>query len=322
VGTLELSAVNFEPADVLGTKLDLLRIETVMHLASGQKLPSVIWADRTGEIIKTLTASLQQETYRTTREVALGRIDPSAFDLGFATLVPVDRPLAEAHATKLVRYRVRLPDADPASVFINGLSQEVRAIDEHTAEVTVRAIRPDRPAAAESDEPPTEADRGPNPTVESDDPVVQGMAQEAAGESEGPWETAIALERYVHATIAEKNFSTAFATAAEVAQTREGDCTEHAVLLAALARSRGIPARVAVGLVYVASAQAFGYHMWDELYVNGQWIPMDATLGRGGIGGGHLKLAHSNLEGTSAYSTFLPVAQVLGRLKIEVVEEE
>ena len=41
------------------------------------------------------------------------------------------------------------------------------------------------------------------------------------------------------------------ATAAEVARSREGDCTEHAVLLAALARARGIPARVAMGLVYV-----------------------------------------------------------------------
>jgi hypothetical protein len=62
--------------------------------------------------------------------------------------------------------------------------------------------------------------------------------------------------------------------------------------------------------------------MWDELYIGDRWIPMDATLAQGGIGAAHIKLAHSNLKGASAYSSFLPVAQVLGRLKIKVLEAE
>ena len=76
------------------------------------------------------------------------------------------------------------------------------------------------------------------------------MAQAvAAGESD-PWTVACALERHVKTTIRLKNYSTAMATAAEVAQSLEGDCTEHAMLLAALCRARQIPARVAIGLVY------------------------------------------------------------------------
>ena len=75
-----------------------------------------------------------------------------------------------------------------------------------------------------------------------------------------------------------------------MAESREGDCTEHAVLLAALARACGIPARVAIGLVYVDQAGGFGYHMWTEMYLSGHWIPLDATLGQGGIGAAHLKL--------------------------------
>ena len=54
----------------------------------------------------------------------------------------------------------------------------------------------------------------------------------------------------------------------------------------------------------------------------GNWIPIDATLAKGGIGAGHLELAHSSLKGASAYSSFLPVVQVVGRLKIEVIEAE
>ena len=91
---------------------------------------------------------------------------------------------------------------------------------------------------------------------------------------------------------------------------------------AALARAQGIPARVAIGLVYMARSQTFGYHMWTEVYVDKRWIPIDATLARGGIGAGHLELEHTNLQGASAYSAFLPVMKVAGRLRIEVEEVE
>ena len=67
----------------------------------------------------------------------------------------------------------------------------------------------------------------------------------------------------------------------------------------------------------------FLFHMWTEVYVQRRWTPIDATLARGGIGAAHLEIAHSNLQGGSAFSAFLPVAQVIGRgLKVEVLEAE
>ena len=86
----------------------------------------------------------------------------------------------------------------------------------------------------------------------------------------------------MHIAIARRRtFSQAFATAAEVAQSREGDCTEHAVLLAALARACGIPSRVAIGLVYVRLPAALAFTCGRELYLDGTWTPLDATWGRG-----------------------------------------
>jgi transglutaminase/protease-like cytokinesis protein 3 len=112
------------------------------------------------------------------------------------------------------------------------------------------------------------------------------------------------------------------ATAAEVARSLEGDCTEHAMLLAALCRARQIPARVAIGLVYYPSAGGFAYHMWTEVWIKDRWIPLDATLGLGGIGGAHLKFAHSSMQGTGAYADLLPVVQALRRLNLEIVSSE
>ena len=99
-------------------------------------------------------------------------------------------------------------------------------------------------------------------------------------------------------------------------------CTQHAVLLAALARARGIPARVEIGLVYAEDHAGFAFHMWNAVWIDGHWIPLDATRGLGGIGAAHLKLADSSLQGEAAYSCFLPVTQVIGQAKIEILEAE
>ena len=160
--------------------------------------------------------------------------------------------------------------------------------------------------------------------LQRDDDLVQQHAQKAAGDATDPAQIARRMEQYVQKTLTKKDFSTAMASAGEVAKTLQGDCTEHAVLLAAMLRAKGIPSRVAVGLVYVDSLSAFGGHMWTEANLNGQWIPLDATLGRGGIGAAHIKLSDSSLsdDGPAAISSFAPLMLVIGQLKIDVKSVE
>ena len=50
-------------------------------------------------------------------------------------------------------------------------------------------------------------------------------------------------------------------------RTKVGDCNEHTALYVAMARALGIPARIAVGLVYIHGA--FYYHAWPEVYLDG-----------------------------------------------------
>ena len=148
------------------------------------------------------------------------------------------------------------------------------------------------------------------------------MARSVSADETDPWTLACALERAVKQKIRLKNYSTALATAAEVAKSLEGDCTEHAMLLAALCRARKIPARVAVGLVYYPPDRAFAYHMWTEAWLGDRWMPLDATLGRGGIGAAHLKLASTSLSGVNAYADLLPIVQAIGQLELEIVSVE
>jgi transglutaminase-like putative cysteine protease len=132
------------------------------------------------------------------------------------------------------------------------------------------------------------------------------------------------MEKYVHEQLSKKDFSTALASAAEVAESLQGDCTEHAVLLAAMLRAQKIPSRIAVGLVYADGLSAFGGHMWTEVLLGETWVPLDATLGRGGIGPAHIKLAESSFadDGPAPVTAFLPLLKILGQMQIEVVRAE
>ena len=72
-------------------------------------------------------------------------------------------------------------------------------------------------------------------------------------------------------------------SALEILSRRSGDCTEAALLLAALGRATGIPTFVVSGLVYSRAAyhgtsNAFMPHSWTLAYVDGEWRSFDLAL--------------------------------------------
>jgi hypothetical protein len=73
-----------------------------------------------------------------------------------------------------------------------------------------------------------------------------------------------------------------YADAVEALHTGSGDCTEYAVLLAALARAQGIPTRVVAGLVYssrfTGKKDVFNPHMWVQAWDGARWRSYDAAL--------------------------------------------
>jgi len=64
--------------------------------------------------------------------------------------------------------------------------------------------------------------------------------------------------------------------------------------------------------------------MWTEAFIGNQWVPLDATMGQGGIGAAHIKMGTSSFsdEGPSPITTFLPLHQILGNMEIDVISVE
>ena len=123
------------------------------------------------------------------------------------------------------------------------------------------------------------------------------------------------------------NFTDAMAPASEVAKTLSGDCTEYSMLMAAMCRAAGVPSRTPIGLVYVDAREGrppmFAMHMWTEVWINGQWIGLDSTLGRGSIGPAHIKITDHSWYKVATMTPLLPLMRLnMASPTIEIVNEQ
>jgi hypothetical protein len=64
------------------------------------------------------------------------------------------------------------------------------------------------------------------------------------------------------------------------------------------------------------------FHMWFEVWIDGQWHSLDATLGQGHIAGGHVKVLDAHWNDTDSFLPLLPVTRLLGKLKMDVLSVE
>ncbi|MDI7261905.1 MAG: transglutaminase domain-containing protein, partial [Thermodesulfobacteriota bacterium] len=87
------------------------------------------------------------------------------------------------------------------------------------------------------------------PFIQSNHPEIEAKAKEIVSQVDSDVVKASKLLNWVHQNI-QKRPVLSVPNALETLRNRVGDCNEHAVLLAALARASGIPAEVEAGLVY------------------------------------------------------------------------
>jgi len=295
--------------------------------------PSTLWAD--AETYEPLKMESDMPTLggklivmRTTKEVAL-RKPVKLVELFDVQSIRLDREVANVHDQAGVTYRVKLTgDLPPDKVFAQDARQTVGDVDPEakTFELRVTAVRePARvadPAAKVGEE-----FLAPSFFVDWDNDAVRGHAKQAAAQlpaTATAWQKARAVETWVNRNMRSTEFSQAMATCANVAKSLSGDCTEYAMLAAGMCRALGVPSRTALGLVYAEGRDGkpyLAYHMWYEVYADGQWLALDATLGRGSVGPGHVKITDASWHEEKSFAPLLPVLTVLGSApKVEVLK--
>jgi transglutaminase-like putative cysteine protease len=307
-------------------KQRLLRVEETSDKLQGVQLPPLtLWLDKELSPVRSqveIQGLGHLTLYRTTRSVATATGGPVArvTDIGYTQLISLNKRIANPYETKGAVYRITVKgDDEPATTFARDGRQEVKNVRGNTFELHVRA----NPKGEDGDGSEVGDEfRQSCYFINSEDPLVQQHARDAVGKEQDPLKRARRIEKWVHQHMVNKNFTEAFATSDHVAKTMEGDCTEHAVLAAAMCRAVGIPSRAAVGLIYVDDRRrgpVLGFHMWAEAWVNGRWYPIDATLGLGHVGATHLKIADHSWHDMQSLTPLLPALRVLGKVSIEVV---
>jgi hypothetical protein len=327
--TNRVAVKDYEETEVLGHKKRLLRVEIVPDKIvtpdGGVQLPGLTtWLDDTFQSIRSeveLPPIGTMVLYRAPKGMAapdrpVG--DLPSVDILKTSLIPLNQAIPQSIQARSAVYRVTLKgNGDPLAAFAQDERQSSEIIKGGTFKLSVRAL----PAAKAGENAPQPGKEflGSCYWLNSNDARVQQLAHEAVGNETDSWKKAERIERWVYRNLT-NTLSVPFVPAGVVAKTLRGDCRQHSMLAAAMCRAEGIPARTAVGLVYGHDDMrkpVMAFHMWTEVWRDGQWFPLDPTLGH--VGATHLKIASHSWYNEQSLRPMLAVLPVLGKLSIEIV---
>jgi len=320
--TLRNSTVNIEVGKrelVRGAGATPIHAFRVEMEYSGLRTSS--WITDTGEVVREESA-LGMITVRESADNARAMAVSRRMQVDLLQAAAVDprmrTPIAEPRDVRLMR--IRLGGVDLSPLDLDGGAQTLKG--------DVLELRDPQAMKAGPADPDVARYLKAELFIESDAPEIIAEAAKAVQGVTGTRERAERLTRYVNQLL-DKKPTVSLPSALEVLRTKVGDCNEHTVLYVAMARALGIPARIAVGLVYIHGA--FYYHAWPEVYLEegsglraqgsaqraqGLWLPVDPTLNEFPANATHLRLARGGLD---KQTVILPL---MGKLTMDVLDVE
>jgi hypothetical protein len=236
------------------------------------------------------------------------------FDLMSKLIVQSPYRIPQSAFGGTIRYVISRVDG--AAPQIPGTGEQAVVMDGSTAIVTVCATCGDP-------ERLTEAERQhylqSNAWVQSELPQIRDFAnRQGRGRSQAQIMNNLvaAVRNHMTGTVDYLGYG----SAAEALRTRSGDCTEYAVLLAALARAKHIPSRIAYGLVYAdrfsGKKDVFSPHAWVQVWTGARWQSYDAGIGE--FDATHLALSSGDGDPRDIQTAFVAPADLriekLGRV--------
>lgn len=142
----------------------------------------------------------------------------------------------------------------------------------------------------------------PEPRLSPEDTVLTARAVALIGDTKNAREAAMTLTSWVANNITTRFGGPSIRPAGAVLAERSGDPEEKAVLLVAMARRVGLPARLAGGVVH--TPRGIRTHTWAELFI-GDWVPMDPSQTSSVASSTHLRLVSGS---TGRWTELFPLA--------------
>jgi hypothetical protein len=302
VGRAKLTAIAEETLEVAGEAIECIIIETVIGGMSTRA-----WVTREEEVIRAETP-FGFTLMKIAPEEALAPVQPSETASLVRTLAV--RPEGMTPRTGASRMLVKISGVEERQL------PPSTPVQTRTPDGYLVTMLPEPPLPLPDELSPEERaeNLASDAVISAEHETIRQAAREIAGDETDPWRLTIMLHDWVYTEIEKQSIIT-IPTALDVLRTRQGDCNEHAVLYVALARALGLPARIAIGIVWSNELGAFGYHAWAEVHI-GEWIPVDPALGQPIADATHIKLLNGSID---KWTQLLPY---IGQLRLEVIEIE
>jgi hypothetical protein len=311
-----------ESVDLLGRVVVLTKVETTVSVPGAGEMVSTTYVDQKLRAQKSTVpvAGMMIEMLACEKEFALGAND--VLDVVDKMFLKSPQPLADVRTAKSATYHLSSIEQGKELELPSTDNQSVRTAGHGSYVVTVKPVAAQTGAKFPykgKDKAILEALK-PNRFLQSDDKRVIELARKAVGGTKDAAEAVKKIEAFVAEYMENKGLSVGYASAVEIVGSKQGDCSEFAVLTAAMCRAIGIPAQVVVGVAYVKEfaglEDRFGGHAWVQAYVGDKWVGLDAAFksaGLGGYGPGHIALAVGNGEPADFFS----LVGVMGQFKID-----
>ena len=303
---LNPSTNRWEPASY-----DSIPVWKIAEVHGGVQVES--WVDHDGRVISASSAlgftmekteyELARQAQEDSRGVATLAIDE---DVILSTAIRSNTDLGSVQEYDVLHFR--LTGVELAGFQLDGGRQTLRGDTLIVRRENWAAVEPDFSLPYKLMDMREELEA--EPLIQSDDPRIQREARQAVGRwLRDPKAAAQRLTTRVDRML-EKSVTFSVPSALQVLESRQGDCNEHTVLYVAMARALGLPARTAVGLVYLNNS--FFYHAWPEVWL-GEWVAVDPTFGQYPADAAHIRFVIGGL------AQQVEIIRLIGRLNIEVI---
>jgi transglutaminase-like putative cysteine protease len=276
------------------------RIYTLHHFTesyAGVRIST--WLDNTGKVVKEESPAgfvfISEPEFKATDIVAKGD------ELLRRVAVPLTGTMPKLAGATQMRYVLTLPEGVEFA-----LDKDRQRLTGNLLTVTLENL-------ADHDADPCQgrqAELAATPYIQAKNPLITELAATVTRDAESAMAKVRRLAAWVYYNL-EKRPVLGIPDALTTLQTRRGDCNEHAALFTALARSVGIPTRVAAGVTLHQGA--FYYHAWNEVCLGDNWLSLDTTQNQLPADLTHIKFVEGEIK------DMVKIGALLNTLQIKVM---
>jgi hypothetical protein len=283
-----------------GVKIHLYEVETESKL---REIKSISRYDDQGV---TLSATLAVFELRKETEEQAKNTEYSQ-DLFVMGMVKIDKGLG---STSKVAELIVEVDREHAEVFQNGPRQCVVSSDNGSLLLKVgkKYGKEQKATEAEIKESLAETNRYP-----ISHPKIKALAEKVTAGATTDEQKVAKIVAFAHDFV-KPHLAASDPQIHDLLEKKQGDCKSYALLFNNLARAAGVPSREVSGLLYVGDDyQSFGGHAWNEVVLNGMWVPIDACWNETEVNATHVCFGSEHRATKNLLNT-------LGKLSFRLVE--